>query len=133
MIRHSCSITVRYAETDQMKFAHHANYIVWFEHARIELMKHIGVSYADLERQGYLMPVLEVHVIYHHYAVFDEALTVVTLLSEMPRARVRFEYEVLNKKGVCICTGHSSHAFINTQNKAIRPPKFLIEKIARYF
>ncbi len=133
MITHTCSITVRYAETDQMKFAHHANYIIWFEHARIELMKYIGVSYAELERQGYLMPVLDVYAKYRQYAVFDETLEIVTTLPEKPRARVRFEYDVKNGDGICICTGYSSHTFINTQNKAIRPPGFLMQKVAAFF
>ncbi len=133
MISHSSFITVRYAETDQMKFAHHASYIVWFEYARIEMMKHIGISYAQLERQGYLMPVLEVNVRYNHYASFDEKLEIVTTLVEMPRARMRFKYEILNKLGKRICDGHSLHAFINAQNKAIRPPKALMQKIAKYF
>jgi acyl-CoA thioester hydrolase len=133
MIQHESSLTVRYAETDQMRFAHHANYIIWFERGRIGLMKHFGVSYAQLENDGYLMPVIEVGANYFKPARFDQQLTIRTSISEKPRAKVRFEYRVLNEAGELLCSGFSLHSFMNKQDRAIKPPKVFLQKIQDFF
>lgn len=117
MIQHTCEIQVRYAETDQMQFAHHSNYIIWFEHGRIQLLKNLGISYKDLEDGGYLMPVLEVHSRFIKYAVFDEILQLKTIMRDFPTAKQKFEYEIYNQKQELICTGSSLHSFINKEKK----------------
>ncbi|MCB9058898.1 MAG: acyl-CoA thioesterase [Calditrichae bacterium] len=133
MIQHTCEIQVRYAETDQMQFAHHSNYIIWFEHGRIQLLKNLGISYKDLEDGGYLMPVLEVHSRFIKYAVFDEILQLKTIMRDFPTAKQKFEYEIYNQKQELICTGSSLHSFINKEKKAIKPPKELREKLKPFF
>lgn len=133
MIQHTCEIQVRYAETDQMRFAHHSNYIIWFEYGRIELLKKYGFSYADLEKAGYLMPVLEVNVRFLKYAVFDEVLKLTTLMPKPPAARQVFEYRIHNVQNELICTGSSLHSFMNQHNKAVKPPRDLRKKLAQYF
>jgi len=133
MIKHVCTLTVRYAETDQMQFAHHSNYIVWFEHARIQLMNHYGISYAKLEQDGFLMPVLEVNARFIKYAVFDETLKIETSLPEIPGAKLRFLYNVYNTHEELICNGSSLHAFINLDKKAIKPPKELLKILRPHY
>ena len=133
MIKHTCEIQVRYAETDQMQFAHHSSYIIWFELGRIELLKQFGVSYADLEKKGCLMPVLEINVQFLKYAVFDEKIFLTTLMPEAPAAKQVFEYTIHNLKNEIICKGSSLHTFMNTQNKAIKPPKELRDKLKPFF
>jgi len=128
MISHRCQIRVRYAETDQMQFAHHSAYIVWFEHARIDLLKAQGFSYARLEKEGYLMPVLEVFARFIRYAQFDDLLTIEVKLAGSG-AKFRFEYVVLNEKDETICEGFSLHTFMNTENKATRPPRALLRHL----
>ena len=100
MIEYTTRIQVRYAETDQMKFAHHSNYIVWFELARIELMRHTGIDYARMEKEGYLLPVLEIKAEYKLPARFDEYLDIKTVIRDMPRARLQLNTKYLmNRDG----------------------------------
>lgn len=133
MIEHDTKVTVRYAETDQMKFAHHSNYIIWFEFGRIELMKSLGLSYASLEKQGYLLPVLEVNARYRKPARFEDELIVRSSIQQMPAAKVKFEYQVFNQEQELICSGFSLHSFMNLQDRAIKPPKPFLQKVAEYF
>ena len=133
MIQHKTNLTVRYAETDQMRFAHHSNYIVWFERGRIELMKHAGISYAQLEKDGYLLPVLEINARYLKPARFDQELTINTIIAEKPRAKVKFNYEVLNSDSEVLCTGFSLHSFMNKADRAIKPPREFLQKIQEHF
>ena len=91
MITHDTKIRVWYKHTDQMGFVHHSNYICYYEEARSDLMRSMGLSYADMERKGIIMPILEVQSVYKRPAFFDDCLTVRILLREMPTARIRFE------------------------------------------
>ncbi len=106
-----------------MQFAHHSVYVVWFEMARIELMRHVGLNYAQMEKEGYLLPVLEVGITYHKPAYFDDELHVSARFAEFKRARFRINYKV-SKNGVLISEGFSVHAFMNAQGRPIRPPAF---------
>ncbi len=133
MIQHETRFKVRYAETDQMKFVHHSNYIVWFEMGRIGLMDSAGISYAGLERQGYLLPVLEVGARYLKPARFGDELTMKTVIPQMPRAKIRFEYQIYNAKEELLCTGFSLHSFMNRDDRAIKPPKEFLLKLKDYF
>ena len=133
MISEKLTFKVRYAETDQMKIAHHSNYIVWFEMARIDFMEKIGIFYSDLEKEGYLMPVVEVNAVYNKPAVFADNLTIKTIIKEKPGARLRFDYMVYNDNNEQICSGFSIHGFMNKENRAIKPPRVLRQKLKDYF
>lgn len=122
MIRNETSIRVRYVETDAMGFAHHANYLAWFELARIEFMDALKLPYKDLEAEGYLLPVLGAQVKYKKPAYFDDQLTVVCMAKKKPRIRLTMEYEVY-RDGSVIATGSTEHAFMNPEGNPIRPPQ----------
>lgn len=122
MIRTESKIRVRYGETDAMGFAHHANYVIWFEAARIEMLDRIGLAYRDLEASGYFIPVLEVKVSYRSPAFFDDRLTIACIVKEEPRVRFHIEYEV-RRGETLLATGSSAHAFIDKSAKPIRPPQ----------
>jgi len=128
-MKHTAEIRVRYAESDQMKFAHHSNYIIWFEYARIELLRHNGFNYAEMEKSGYLLPVLEVSVHYIKPSFFDEILKIEAKISAIPRSSFRIDYKVFNEKNEVICHGYTRHAFMNKENRAIKPPKDFLIKI----
>ncbi len=133
MILHETRFSVRYAETDQMKFVHHSNYIVWFEMGRLALMESVGVSYVELERQGYLLPVLEAGARYLKPARFGDELTMKTAISERPRAKIKFKYQIFNAKEELLCSGFSMHSFMNRNDRAIKPPKVFLQKIKEFF
>lgn len=84
------SFRVRYAESDQMGYAHHSAFIVWFEAGRIEWLRAKGVSYRELETQGILMPVIEVHVEYRRPLRFDDEVTLRTSAALLGRSRICF-------------------------------------------
>ena len=73
----------------------------------------MGLSYADMERKGIIMPILEVQSVYKRPAFFDDCLTVRILLREMPTARIRFEYEVYNSQGELLNTGMTALGFLH--------------------
>jgi acyl-CoA thioester hydrolase len=85
---------VRYAESDQMGFAHHAAYVVWLEAGRIEWLREHGFSYRQLETEGVLMPVTEVQVQYRRPLRFDDEVEATTDVVSMGRSRMEFRTEI---------------------------------------
>ncbi|MCH5689232.1 acyl-CoA thioesterase [Niabella sp. W65] len=92
-------IRVRYAETDQMGVVYHGHYFQYFEVARAECIRHLGFTYADMEKAGIIMPVVEVNCKYLRPALYDDLLTVKTILKQLPEDhRILFHQEVYNEK-----------------------------------
>lgn len=114
-------ITVRYAETDCMGVVHHAVYPVWFEIARTDYIKAAGMSYADMEKAGVMLPVTGISCRYRLPAKYDDTLTITARVSRLTPARIEFSYTV-TKKGEVIATGTSSHGFVDS--KTFRPLNF---------
>jgi acyl-CoA thioester hydrolase len=87
-------IRVRYAESDQMGVAYHANYLIWCEVGRTDFIRHLGMTYAEMERRGVMLAVADAHVRYHASARYDDVVRVVTRLTEVRSRMVRFAYEL---------------------------------------
>src|SRR5437868_5890028 len=85
---------VRYAETDQMGVVHHANYAIWFEASRSEFCRLRGIDYGQIERDGMLLPVLELRVRYLQPALYEDEVDVHTRVIEIKRSLLRIQYEV---------------------------------------
>ncbi len=123
MATSTCQIRVRYAETDKMSVAYYANYFVWFEVARCELLRSLGGRYRDLEDKGLLLPVVEAHCEYRAPARYDDDLDVLTTGSLRSRARVAFEYEVRRRDDrTLLAVGHTIHAATDPSGKPLRIP-----------
>ena len=121
---------VRYTETDQMGFAHHSNYLNYFEMARIEWLNKIGFSYAALERQGIVMPVVSVQINFKSPAYFDDPLTIKLFVNEIPKASIKIDYIIMNALKNEIANGSTTIAFLNIEtNKPVRCPQKLLEII----
>ena len=117
-------LLVRYGETDQMGVVHHSNYLRYFEVARLEWLSALGVSYASMEKEGLIMPVIDVKVTYKTPALFDDSLTIYIFLSEIPRVKIIFSYEIKNQKDEIVCTGETTLAFLNAKTrKPVRCPE----------
>jgi acyl-CoA thioester hydrolase len=115
-----------------MGVVYHANFLPWFEIGRTTLLKEVGVSYRQLETEGYRLPVLEVSAKYLRPAVYDDTLTVITTLREKPLLRIRLEYEV--RRGTeLLATGATVHAFVDREGRPIRPPAWVAERIGANF
>jgi len=126
---------VRYAETDQMGVAYYGRYFEFFEQARAELLRSLGLPYAEIEKQGTLLPVIEAHARYLRSATYDELLEVESIIREQPAARIRIDY-VVRKSGEKepLVEGHTVHIFLNrTTQKPTRIPRPLAEIMERAF
>lgn len=132
MIRTQTTIRTRYAETDQMGFVHHQNYIAYFEQARVEMLTQIGTPYRQLENDGYFLPVLEVNVQYLQPNTFDDELIVHCILETMPSVKIFIKYEIY-RGDVLTTTGYSHHGFMKENGKPSRPPHNLIEAAKPFF
>ncbi len=116
-------LTVRYAETDCMGVVHHATYPIWFEVARTDYIKAVGMSYSDMEKNGVMLPVTGITCKYHQPARYDDLLVIEARISRLTPARIEFYYTVKKKDGdVLLCEGTSSHGFVDSQS--FRPLNF---------
>src|ERR1700754_139316 len=99
MFSSETQIRVRYVETDQMGVVYHGNYFPYFESARAESIRQLGFTYADMERMGVIMPVVDVHCRYLRPARYDELLTIRTIVRELPlHHKIEFHHEVYNEQ-----------------------------------
>ncbi len=117
-------VRVRYAETDRMGVVYHANYLVWFEIGRTDLMRDLGHAYGALEdRDGILFPVIEASVRYLRSARYDERIAVETRVERVRGARVRFGYRALRlDDGTLLAEGRTEHAAIGRDGRPRRLP-----------
>ena len=119
-------IAVRYSETDQMGFVHHSNYVKYFEIARIQWLQAMGVSYAKMERNGIVMPVVAVRTMHKKPLYFGDVFTVSISIDAIPKASMDFEYKIKNQNNEEICLGFTKLAFLDAQKKRpIRCPQIL--------
>lgn len=102
------TIRVRYAETDQMGVAHHANYPVWFELGRSDLMRALGFSYSEVEARGYYLMLSGLEVQYRRAALYDEELVLETTIREARSRKLVFAYRLLRGEEV-LATGTTTH------------------------
>ena len=110
----------QYYETDQMGIIHHSNYIRWFESARIWYMNEIGVDYAEMERQGIVSPVLEVHCAYRSMVHFGDVVEIIPRIEKYNGVTLELSYEILDKKtGEIRTTGSSKHCFLNREGRLL--------------
>jgi acyl-CoA thioester hydrolase len=128
-------IRVRYAETDQMGVVYHSNYFPYFESARAESIRHLGFTYADMEKMGVIMPVVDVHCRYLRPAKYDDLLTVKTMLKELPvHHKIEFHHEVYNEQNELLAVGKIILYFMEAKGmKRTTMPDQLLEKLQTYF
>jgi acyl-CoA thioester hydrolase len=120
------TIRVRYAETDQMGIAHHAEYLTWFEVGRTDLLRQSGMTYREMEADGVRLPVIGASVRYLRPAFYDDVLEVRTELTEFRGARMGFTYEV-RRPGTegPLATGSTEHATVDARGRPRRMPETL--------
>jgi acyl-CoA thioester hydrolase len=121
---HEVRLRVRYADTDTMQVVYYANYLVWFETGRIELLRALGLVYRDMEKMGLRIPAVEAHANYKAPARFDDELVVRTWISKVGNTSVRFENEIYKlPERELICTGHTVHVFLGRDGKPTPIPE----------
>ena len=118
------TIRVRYAETDRMGLLHHANYLVYFEQARTELLRDIGATYKALEDGGWLLVLTKVEVRYRRPAHYDDLLTIRTRVERVTSVRIDHAYEVVRGTEL-VAEGSSTLACVDREGRPQALPDFL--------
>lgn len=127
MIQHVYQHRVRYRECDPMGVVYHTHYIDYFEAARTEALRTMGLPYRELEERGTIMPVVDLAVQYHRPAHYDDLLAITTRMDAVPSIRVRIDYEV-HRAGTTelLVTGHVTLCFVDAErNRPVRAPAFV--------
>lgn len=117
-------VIVRYAETDMMGIVHHSVYPIWYEAARTEAIKQIGMTYSELEKIGIKTPLVELNCRYIIPAEYEDELTIKVKISKLTPARIVFEYKVFKETfEKPINTGSTVHAWVGRDLKPINLKK----------
>ena len=134
MFKSETKIRVRYAETDQMGYCYYGNYAQYFEVARVEALRSLGVTYKTMEKNGIWLPVVDFSIKYLQPAYYDEELTILTNVVKEPTIRIFFTYETYNEKKEKINFGETSLVFLDKKlKKPVNCPINLREKLKKYF
>ncbi|WP_379964791.1 acyl-CoA thioesterase [Epilithonimonas sp. UC225_85] len=132
MISTTNTIRVRYGETDPMKYVYYGNYAEYFEVARVELFRSLGMSYDEIEKRGIFLPVSEYKIKYLKPALYDQILEIRTYVKKIPGVRIEFDYEIYNEENVKITEASTTLFFLDAKtNKIAKCPDFLIELIEK--
>jgi acyl-CoA thioester hydrolase len=124
MLSGEITIRVRYAETDRMGLLHHANYLVYFEQGRTELLRSQGVAYKDLEDQGYLLVLTRVQVRYRRPALYDDLLTLRTIVQRTSLVKIEHRYELM-RGGELLAEGETTLGCIDREGRPQMLPEML--------
>ena len=124
---------VTFSDTDAMGVVYYANYFHWFEIGRTEFFRTLGIPYKELDARGFVTPVVEAYCKFIKPARYDEVLLIDTLVSELKRATIRFEYSVIQKKdGLKLAEGYTVHAFLNKEDgKIVRIPEYIVDALKK--
>lgn len=125
-------IRVRYGETDPMKYVYYGNYAEYFEVARVELFRSIGMSYNEIENNGVWLPVSEYKIKFLKPAKYDDLLEIHTFIRKIPGVRIEFEYEIFNENREKLTEASTILYFFDAKKqKIIRCPEFLMQYITK--
>lgn len=109
-------IEIRYAETDQMGVVYHANYLIWLELGRTQLIEDLGFTYAGMESQGFLSPVTDISIQYKAALRYGQKARVKTWVESHGRLRTTYGYEVLHEDGTLAAKAKSEHVVVKKEN-----------------
>ncbi|WP_080846080.1 acyl-CoA thioesterase [Cytobacillus gottheilii] len=116
MLLSTKEIEVRYAETDQMGVVYHANYLVWMEVARTQIVKDLGFNYAQMEEEGVLSPVTDVQISYKKPLRYGQTATVKTWIDAYDGLRTTYGYEIYTEEEELAITAYSKHVCVQKDN-----------------
>jgi len=134
MFSHTSKLRVRYAETDQMGVVYYGNYAIYLEVARVETMRALGFSYREMEEGGVMLPVLEYKTKYIRPARYDDELTIICKIPELPNTRIKFEYEIKNDQDQLLNVAETTLVFVDmAKNRPCSIPENLKQCFLPYF
>lgn len=123
-------IRVRYGETDQMGVVYHGNYAQYLEIGRIDWLRSLGFSYKKMEQEGIMLPVVSLTINFKKSAVYDDLISVKTILKKKPTASLSFDYEITNEEGDLLCTANTVLVFVDMKSmKPTRCPQYILDEL----
>lgn len=117
MYQYSVKLRVRYAETDQMGYCYYGNYAQYYEVARVETLRSLGISYQKLEAKGLLLPVSDFSIKYILPAFYDQELTIKCDFKELTEFKIKFDYQTYNEDSKLLNFGNTTLVFVDKQTK----------------
>ncbi|MDX5345916.1 MAG: acyl-CoA thioesterase [Hymenobacteraceae bacterium] len=135
MFQSEVQIRVRYSETDQMGYVYYGNYGAYYEVARTEVFRNLGINYKEMEKSGVMMPVLELRCKYIRPARYDDLLTIKLFVKSKPHGtRIKFEYEVYNEAQELLNIGETTMVFVDMKTgKPTSIPEYIHQIMDSYF
>jgi acyl-CoA thioester hydrolase len=131
MIEHWTKIRVPYAHTDMMGIVNNSRYLEYFEIARTELVRNLGMSYKKIEEAGVMLPLIEANLKFKKGAAYDDLLDIRAFIDEMPKLKMKINYEIF-VKDVLLCEGFTSHVFVRSDTfRPVRIPDFFIKLLSK--
>ncbi|MBK8847924.1 MAG: acyl-CoA thioesterase [Bacteroidetes bacterium] len=116
MLNAEYHLRVRYAETDKMGYVYYGNYAIYFEVARVELLRENGITYKSIEDSGFIMPVLEFKIKYFKPAYYDDALVIRSAVQLIGDTRLQFTHQTYNAANVLINSGEVTLVNVDSRN-----------------
>ena len=134
MLKSETKIRVRYSETDRMGYVYYGNYAGYYEVGRVETLRKLGFSYKEIEERGILLPVIDFSVQYKKPAFYDDEITIITTMKELPNVRMSFYCECYNEQKELLNFGKVTLVVIDkTSNKPCLPPDWLMAPLRSFF
>jgi acyl-CoA thioester hydrolase len=135
MFTSKTQIRIHYALTDQMNVVYHGNYIQFYEIGRTEALRSLGLTYKEVEATGVIMPVTEFNSKFIRPALYDDLITVVTTVKEMPlHHKIVFHSEIFNEKNQLLNVGDVTLYFMDAKTmQRVSMPEMIKEKLIKYF
>jgi acyl-CoA thioester hydrolase len=134
MFTSKTTLRVRYSETDKMGVVYHGNYAQYLEIGRTDALRQLGLTYKSFEDNGIMMPVLSLNCKYLKSAYYDDELTIITMLKEMPKLRIHFYFEIYNQQNDLLTKAEVELVNIDMKtNKITMSPSVLIEALKPFF
>ena len=134
MIKYKFPIKIYYKDVDKMGIVYYSRYFEFFEIARTELLKFIGLSLVSMEEKGVYLPVISAHCEYKVALKLDQEANINVQICKFPKSKLKIYYTISNSfsKGVCV-NGFTEHAFMNEVGMPTRPPKFFLSFLERFW
>ena len=135
MFTSKTQIRIHYALTDQMRVVYHGHYAQFYEIGRTEALRSLGLTYKEIEAAGVIMPVTEIHSKFIRPALYDDLITVVTTVKEMPlHHRIIFHSEIYNEQNELLNAGDVTLYFLDAKTmKRSAVPEMIRERLSKYF
>ena len=130
MLTSKTTIRVRYDEVDKMSYVYHGNYASYYHIGRTELLRKVGICDKELEKHNIILPVIEMNSRFIKPVFYDETITILTPLIEVPRSRMKFSHKIFNRNHDFVNEAYTTVAFVdNNTRKPMRVPETILHKL----